>query len=133
MNIMNPFEVMADKLDALVAALEDAARHSEVALHRPEMSFVELRLHFGKLAELYRQQLVHKALVTHRTFSVKKGAKQIRKPLSPERIQQLRNAGRKGGSKKGSARKSAASKANGAKRWRGKFLRAMKKQPTTVQ
>ena len=108
---------MASKLEVVARGLEDAAKHSEERLHRPEMNFTELCAHLRQLGEFYRQQLAHKALVAHRRFSVTKFARRRIQPLTKERLQQLREAGRKGGSVAGSGKKAQASKVNAAKRW----------------
>ena len=114
----SPFDIMASKLESVIKLLEDAASYSAESLYRPEMSFSELREHFSCLAGLYRQQLVRKALLTHRTFSVKKLARRKVQPLTEARRQQLIAAGRKGGSKIGSLKKAAAAKVNAGKAWR---------------
>lgn len=117
MDIEKLFNIMANKLDMSASYLDYAANHSQEFLFRSEMNFAELRAHLRELAQLYRLQLAHKALMTHRSFSVKKAAKRRTQPLTEKRRQQLRDAGRKGGRKTGSPVKRMAARLNAMKRW----------------
>ncbi len=115
-----PFTIMASQLEKISGYFEEAAKHSQTHLYRPEMDFAELREHLAELARLYRQELAYKAFATHRRFSVKNFSKRKARPeITAERRQQLREAGRKGGSKKGSKKKTEACRDNANKRWRG--------------